>query len=114
MEINGVVPIRQNDISINKSNEFIDEHIYRKNDADNNDTVVSKHEFERAIGKLNKFLEDDNVHAEYDIHDKFGDVMIKIVDNNTKEIIMEVPPKKVLDMVAKLCELSGVILDKKV
>lgn len=39
--------------------------------------------------------------------------MIKIIDNETNEVIFEVPPKKILDMVTKMCELAGVLLDKK-
>ena len=39
--------------------------------------------------------------------------MIKIIDDKTKQVIMEVPPKKILDMCAKLCELAGVLVDKK-
>ena len=38
--------------------------------------------------------------------------MIKIVDKDTK-VLVEVPPKKILDMIAKLCEISGVVFDKK-
>lgn len=77
------------------------------------DGDFSKKDLEKAITKLNKFLEDDNAYAEYKVHDKFGDIMIKIVDSKTKDVIMEVPPKKILDMVAKLCEMAGVVFDKK-
>lgn len=77
------------------------------------DESFTKRDVDKAVSKLNKFLEDDNAYAEYKVHDKFGDVMIKIIDSKTKEILMEVPPKKVLDMVAKLCEMAGVVFDKK-
>ncbi|SHE57675.1 flagellar protein FlaG [Clostridium fallax] len=74
----------------------------------------SKDQLEKALKKLNKFLEDDDVHAEYDFHEKFGDLMIKIVSDKTNEVLMEIPPKKILDVVSKLCELSGVVFDKRV
>lgn len=67
----------------------------------------------KAVDKLNKFLKDDNTSAEYAVHEVFGDVMIKIIDNDTKEVLMEVPPKKILDLVAKMCELAGVLVDRK-
>ena len=69
--------------------------------------------YTKAIKKLNGFLKDDNAYAEYNVHEKFGDIMIKIVDKDTKEVLVEVPPKKILDMIAKLCEISGVVFDKK-
>ena len=39
--------------------------------------------------------------------------MIKIIDDKTDEVVLEVPPKKLIDMVAKLCKLAGVIVDKR-
>lgn len=69
----------------------------------------------KAIDKLNKFLKDEHTYAEYSVHEKLGDVMIKIINQDTKEVIMECPPKKILDLVAKMCELVGVGIgiDKK-
>ncbi|MFL0246791.1 flagellar protein FlaG [Candidatus Clostridium stratigraminis] len=81
----------------------------------NNDNLIraNEKEIEKAIDKINMFLEDNKSHAEYEIHDKFKDVMIKIVDDKTGDVIQELPPKKILDMVAKMCELVGVLFDKK-
>jgi flagellar protein FlaG len=70
-------------------------------------------EVSKAVDKLNKFLEDENVHAVYEVHEKLNDVMIKIVNDETNEIVLEIPPKKILDMVAKMMETVGVLLDKK-
>ena len=42
-------------------------------------------EIKKAVEQLNKFLEADKTHVEYEAHDKFGDLMIKIVDDKTKE-----------------------------
>ncbi|MFL0269672.1 flagellar protein FlaG [Candidatus Clostridium radicumherbarum] len=74
---------------------------------------INEKNINKAIDKINKFLEDNKTHAEYEIHDKFKDIMIKIVDDKTGQVIQELPPKKLLDMVAKMCELVGVLFDKK-
>lgn len=67
----------------------------------------------KAVDKLNKFLKGENTYAEYSVHEKFGDIMIKIIDQDTKEVIMECPPKKILDLIARMVELVGVAVDKK-
>lgn len=68
----------------------------------------------KAVETINKLLEGDSTHVEYEVHDVFKkDIIIKIIDNNTKQVIQEMPPKKLLDMVAKLCELAGLFVDKK-
>jgi len=76
-------------------------------------TEIKEKDINKALDKLNTFLEDKRTHAEYAVHDKLKDVMIKIVDDETGEVIQELPPKKVLDMVAKMCELVGLIVDDK-
>ena len=61
---------------------------------------------------MNNFLKDEKTHAEYSIHKDFGTVMIKIVDNDNDKVIMELPPEKILDMIASMCKQFGLI-DKK-
>lgn len=78
---------------------------------ESNDTV-NEEELKKAVEKVNNFLE-DNVHIEYEKHDKFNTMIVKLVNNDTKEVIREIPSKKILDMVAKMCELAGVLIDKK-
>lgn len=75
--------------------------------------TVKEEDVKKAVDKLNKLLEGEQTHAEYERHDKLGDMMIKIIDNNTKQVVLEVPPKKILDMVAKMMEMVGLLVDKK-
>jgi len=86
---------------------------YDKQEKDFNEKDYNEKDLEVAVKKLNNFLKDENTHAEYSMHDTFNVIIIKIVDDKTHEIIMEVPPKKILDMVAKMCELVGVVFDKR-
>lgn len=89
------------------TNDLQDSGITQKNDKN------EIHEVNNAIRKLNTILEDHKTHAEISVHDKLNTIMVKIVDDNTKEVIMELPSKKILDMIAKFCEIAGVLFDKK-
>ncbi|MEG1255995.1 flagellar protein FlaG [Clostridium sp.] len=73
----------------------------------------TKEDVEKAVDKLNKVLEDENICTEYSVHDKFNQIMIKIINKDTKEVLLEVPSKKIIDMVAKMCEMVGILVDKK-
>jgi flagellar protein FlaG len=74
---------------------------------------TDKQKMDNAINKLNKLMESDNTHAEYSVHKELGTTMIKIVDDKTKKVILELPePEKVLDMIASMCQQAGLI-DKK-
>jgi len=105
-----------NDNTVTTNTELIPENKkIMDNNGDNNTAKnpINEKDLDKAIDKVNKFLEDNKTHAEYEIHDKFRDLMIKIVDDKTGQVIQELPPKKILDMVAKMCELVGVLFDKK-
>jgi flagellar protein FlaG len=39
--------------------------------------------------------------------------VIKIINTKTEEIIAEIPPEKILDMIAQLWEMAGLLVDKK-
>lgn len=83
---------------------------FAKNNSE--EQLIDRKELDKSLNKLNRFLEDESVHAEYSVHEDFRTIMIKIIDNNTKEVILEIPPKKILDMVASICKQFGLI-DKK-
>ncbi|MBZ9688099.1 flagellar protein FlaG [Clostridium estertheticum] len=73
----------------------------------------SEKEVKKAVNKINKFLEGESTHLQYEKHDVFNQMIVKVIDNNTNEVINELPSKKILDMVAKMCEMAGVLVDKK-
>lgn len=50
---------------------------------------------------------------EFSIHEGTEAVMVKVIDTETDEIIREIPPEKILDMVAKMWELAGILVDKR-
>ncbi|EJO5346082.1 flagellar protein FlaG [Clostridium botulinum] len=70
-------------------------------------------EIKDSIDKLNKLLEGKDIRLEYEIYGKFRDLTIRLIDVKTKEVIKEIPPRKIIDMVAKLCEMAGVLVDEK-
>ncbi len=51
--------------------------------------------------------------AVFGIHEKTNRVTIKMVDRETKKVIKEFPPEETLDMIAKVWELAGIMVDEK-
>ena len=113
------------DIGGNIKNDFIDLNSFYKNtenvkvtkSEEKNDSLSDKKESEKQVGnavnKINKFLEGDGTHLQYEKHDVFNEMIIKVIDNKTNTVINEIPSKKILDMVAKMCEMAGILVDKK-
>lgn len=66
-----------------------------------------------AIQRANKAISISNRKFEYSIHEKTKEIMIKVLDSETNEVIREIPPEKILDMVAKMWEMAGLIVDER-
>ncbi|MDY8022664.1 flagellar protein FlaG [Paenibacillus polymyxa] len=51
---------------------------------------------------------------EISVHEKTHAIMIKVMNKETGDLIREVPPEKILDIAARMMEIAGIIIDKKV
>lgn len=67
----------------------------------------------KAVNDINKSAAGDQSEAVFGIHDKTNRVTIKIIDKKTKEVIKEFPPEKTLDMIAKVWEMAGIMVDER-
>ena len=65
----------------------------------------------KAVEQLNKNM--SHSEAVFGIHEATNRVTIKIVDKDTHKVIKELPPEKTLDMIAKVWELAGILVDEK-
>lgn len=72
---------------------------------------LSNEQIKKAVEDLNKNL--SHSEAVFGIHEETNRVTIKIVDKETKEIIREIPPEKTLDMIARVWEIAGILVDEK-
>lgn len=78
-----------------------------------NEQKPKEEDVKKAVEELNRVIEKNGTYAEYEVHKGLGDLMIRIRDSKTKEIIQELPPKKILDMIESFCEGAGILVDKK-
>ena len=71
----------------------------------------SNEQIKQAVEKMNKSMQ--NSSAVFGIHEATQRVTIKIVDKETKKVIKELPPEKTLDMIAKVWEMAGILVDER-
>lgn len=65
---------------------------------------------ERAV----KALQGPHTSTEFSVHEATNTIMLKIMNSDTGELIREIPPEKTLDIVAKLIEVNGLLIDARV
>ena len=63
---------------------------------------------------MNRFVEMLTSDLKFEVHDKTHEVMVKFVNTKTGEVLKEYPPKEYLDMIARIRDYVGMMIDKKI
>ena len=89
------------------------ENTQEKGDSNNEaaNRQPTNEQVKKAVEDLNKKMEHSE--AVFGFHEDTNRVTIKIVDRDTKKVIKELPPEKTLDMIAKVWELAGIMVDER-
>ncbi len=66
-----------------------------------------------AIDKVNKKIEPTKTRCEFSYHEETKRISIKVIDQRTEETIREIPPEETLDMLSKIWELAGLMVDER-
>ena len=80
-------------------------------DSENGSTDIK--DLKSAVNFSNKVLFKNNTHLKFEVHKVTKDIMVKIIDDETGDVLKEIPPEKILDMVAKLWEIAGIFVDER-
>lgn len=67
-----------------------------------------------VVKGINDFLQPVNTSIKFVLHDKLNDYYVTIIDEKTKEVIKEIPSKKLLDLYANMMEFVGLLVDRKI
>src|ERR1700730_9137198 len=78
------------------------------------DDSKKKDKVEKVVNGLNHFLEPAQTSMRFKLHEKLNQYYVVIMDDNTNEVIKEIPAKKLLDMYAAMTEHLGLLFDKKI
>jgi len=114
-----VQPVQRGEIRQSKLDEGRAKKDYAKQlSADRREETAaatfSETELSDAVRRANKSLEWAKRHFEYSMHDETNTFVVRVIDSETDELIREIPPERILDLVARLWEVAGLIVDERV
>ena len=66
-----------------------------------------------AVDKVNKRIVPSKTRCEFSYHEETNRISIKVIDQNTEETIKEIPAEETLDMLARIWEFSGLLVDER-
>ncbi len=67
---------------------------------------------EFAVESINGAMEFINRGLKFSLHEGANRVMVQVINLATQEVIKEIPPQKLLDTVARIREMIGLLLDE--
>ena len=73
--------------------------------------AVARSTVQDTVKKTNEAMK--STRCEFSYHEKTHRVSIKVLDKETNEVIREIPPEKSLEMLQKMWEMAGILVDEK-
>lgn len=77
------------------------------------DAQANKNYIKSVIDDVNNKIKDTRTRCEYTYHEDIKRVSIKIYDMDTNEVIREIPSEEILEVLQRLWEVAGLLVDKK-
>ena len=100
---------------IEATKESVEKHFAggrREESPDVEAFVLNRGDLEGLVDDVNAIIFGPESHFEFKVHDRTGRVLVKLIDTKTAEVIKEIPPEKLVDMMANLWELVGILVDE--
>lgn len=104
-------PIRNNELihSFDSSNKSIEVQLQ----YDEAEKTILIEQLKKAVNTANEQILGVNTQFQYRIHEGTDRIMVKLIDTESHDVIREIPPEKMLDLVADIWKRVGLVIDKQ-
>ena len=74
---------------------------------------ITKEELDATVEKANQFLLGLKTQFDFKIHEGTGRTVVRLIDKQTQEVVKEIPPEKMLDVLESIWDSAGILVDRK-
>lgn len=74
---------------------------------------ATEKQIQAAIKHVKRASQMSRTRCEFSYHERTKRVSIKVLDEDTNEVIKEIPPEESLEMVEKMWEMAGILVDER-
>ena len=120
MKVDGVDPIQLNKVTEFTQKTLVQESQRQDPKREQQERVLGREQqvvewdgsnteaLDEAIKQMNRAAEAFNVELKFSVHEGTDRVMVQVVNKESQEIIREIPPERVLNMVAQIQTMIGI------
>lgn len=87
---------------------------YSESSSEDKKSILTTEELKKVAQQLQDFVSEMNKGLEFSVHEDSGRDVIKVIDKNSGDLVKQYPSEEVLDIVSKLAEATGSLVDYKV
>ncbi|MBS4021298.1 MAG: flagellar protein FlaG [Dethiobacter sp.] len=87
------------------------QQVVRKDVSRNSKPCVE--ELEKAVRQANETADALNLGIRFKLHETTERYMVQIVNRGDNEVLKEIPPERILNLVGQIQEIIGLLLDEK-
>lgn len=77
------------------------------------DAQANTNHLKSILNETNNKIKPTRTRCEFSYHEDIHRVSIKVMDVDTDKLIREIPPEETLEMLQKLWEVAGLLVDEK-
>lgn len=96
----------------------VSKHIHTSQDAKRAERQgeyipISDEQLIKAIEQAIRMMEGNETTLDFSVHERTKQMMVKVLNKDTGELIREIPPERSLDFLAKVWEKIGILVDER-
>lgn len=87
-----------------------------KSESSNGQLNAEDHRrLDAAVESINKTLDVFDRGLKFSVHEDTNRIMVKVINRSKfeEEVIREIPPEKILDMMAEMLDIIGLLIDRR-
>jgi len=86
----------------------------KKSDVPSAREEIPREQVEKATEKLNRLMGIIDKRLKFSVHSNPDCVVVKVVDQETGDVLNEIPSKQALDLLSSFSDTVGLVVNKKV
>ena len=97
-----------------QNQQRLQQNQYEKNNQEVTAQPLGREQLEKMAQQLQEFMGEMNRSLQFQVDEDSGRDVIKVLDKDTGDIIKQYPSEEVLNLVSKLSETAGLLIDHTV
>jgi len=114
-------PVRLNPLGESSNAKLADERLKRsaipqenKDTKEENEKKIDENEVIAIVNDVNSIVEQFSGKVSFSFDPETNKTSIQVIDKETGEVIRQIPPKEMLNLMEKMEEIAGIIYDGRV